>query len=247
MRSPSRSAASPCGSTATLSQRSPGSRRTAHPAADGTRSGRSWDAHGSPTSSDGCVGLVPGFVKATRSGWTRAVGPGGNVRLEGTRYLRAQPTIGSQPPLSPATDTMAVMKLIEISELARRADVTTATIRHYDRRGLLPPTRRGPGGGRLYDAESVDRLMLIRRIRAAGLSLEETRGVLDALATSDVHPSFADPEMLEQRLQSVRAHLEHVRRVEQTLVDALERGRATRSRADLAAVPRDDAQRGSEG
>lgn len=126
-----------------------------------------------------------------------------------------------------------MVKLIEISELARRAGVTTATIRHYDRWGLLPPTVRGPGGTRQYDAQSVDRLMLIRRIRETGLSVEETSAVFDALATSEVDPSAPEaPSLLEERLRSVRAHLEHVRRVERTLIDALGAARAPGSADD---------------
>lgn len=138
------------------------------------------------------------------------------------------------------------MKLIEISELARRAGVTTATVRHYGRLGLLPPTSRGSGGSRLYDAKAVDRLTLIRRMRTAGLSLDEASLVLGALVTSEVDPHSAEaPKLLEQRLSAVRAHLEHVRAVERTLVDALEVGRTIPRDDDLQSVAHDTARTGA--
>jgi MerR family Zn(II)-responsive transcriptional regulator of zntA len=145
-------------------------------------------------------------------------------------------------------DTIDEMELIQISELARRAGVTTATIRHYERRGLLAPTNRGPGGSRLYDPQSVDQLMLIRRIRATGLSLKESSDLLEVLASSDIAPS--SPEalgLLERRLRSVRAHLEHVQRVERTLVDALDIGRANGRPDDPASVVAANAQSGPDG
>lgn len=90
--------------------------------------------------------------------------------------------------------------------------------------------------------------MLIRRIRATGLSLEETSGLLEVLATSDIAPSSPEAlRLLEQRLRSVRAHLKHMRRVERTLVDTLEIGRA-KGRLDYpASVAADNAQSGLDG
>src|SRR5437899_6110658 len=47
-------------------------------------------------------------------------------------------------------------------ELARRAGVSPDTLRHYERRGLLPRPQRSAAGYRLYSPEALARVRLIR-------------------------------------------------------------------------------------
>jgi DNA-binding transcriptional MerR regulator len=58
-------------------------------------------------------------------------------------------------------------------ELARRAGVSAATIRHYERLGLLKTLARTEGGYRNYPPESLDRMTVIRRALGVGFSLKE--------------------------------------------------------------------------
>ncbi|MGC9495870.1 MerR family transcriptional regulator [Streptomyces sp. WG7] len=69
--------------------------------------------------------------------------------------------------------------LCGIGELAERAGVTVKTVRFYSDRGLLPEASRSTGGHRRYGPEALDRLRLIRSLRALGLSVPEVRRVLD--------------------------------------------------------------------
>ncbi|MFE5394229.1 MerR family transcriptional regulator [Streptomyces sp. NPDC056568] len=66
-----------------------------------------------------------------------------------------------------------------IGELAERAGVTVKTVRFYSDRGLLPEAFRSAGGHRRYGPEALDRLRLIRSLRALGLSVPEARRILD--------------------------------------------------------------------
>ncbi|MEQ8145959.1 MerR family transcriptional regulator [Streptomyces sp. OP7] len=66
-----------------------------------------------------------------------------------------------------------------IGELAARAGATVKTVRFYSDRGLLPEAARTSGGHRRYDSDALDRLRLIRSLRALGLSVPEVRRVLD--------------------------------------------------------------------
>ena len=50
-------------------------------------------------------------------------------------------------------------------ELARRAGISTRTLRHYDQIGLLTPTRTSGSGLRFYDAWAVARLQRILLLR----------------------------------------------------------------------------------
>lgn len=58
-------------------------------------------------------------------------------------------------------------------ELAKLAKISTDTLRHYERIGVLPRPKRTPAGYRQYPAESVDRVLLIRQALAVGFSLPE--------------------------------------------------------------------------
>ena len=64
-------------------------------------------------------------------------------------------------------------------EFAERAGVTVRTLHHYDRLGLLKPGRRSPAGYRLYSDPDLVRLEQIVVLKAIGLTLRETRALLD--------------------------------------------------------------------
>ncbi|WP_055588206.1 helix-turn-helix domain-containing protein [Peterkaempfera griseoplana] len=69
--------------------------------------------------------------------------------------------------------------LLSIGELARRAGVTVKTVRFYSDLGLLPEAVRSGGGHRRYDAQALERLQLIRSLRALDLPVSQVRRVLD--------------------------------------------------------------------
>ncbi|MEV4442480.1 MerR family transcriptional regulator, partial [Streptomyces sp. NPDC049577] len=66
-----------------------------------------------------------------------------------------------------------------IGELAERAGATVKTVRFYSDRGLLPEAARSTGGHRRYGPEALDRLRLIRSLRALDLPVPEVGRVLD--------------------------------------------------------------------
>ncbi|GGX96303.1 MerR family transcriptional regulator [Streptomyces minutiscleroticus] len=69
--------------------------------------------------------------------------------------------------------------LWSIGELAGHAGVTVKTVRFYSDRGLLPEASRSAGGHRRYGPDALDRLRLIRSLRALDLPVPEVRRVLD--------------------------------------------------------------------
>ena len=64
------------------------------------------------------------------------------------------------------------MRDLDIGEVARRAGVTTSTLRYYEEKRLIAPSGRR-GLRRLYDPGVLERLALIALGRAAGFSLDE--------------------------------------------------------------------------
>ena len=65
-------------------------------------------------------------------------------------------------------------------ELAKAAGVSTDTLRHYERKGVLPVARRLNNGYRKYPPDSLDRVRLVRRALAVGFTLDELAQFLKA-------------------------------------------------------------------
>lgn len=65
-----------------------------------------------------------------------------------------------------------------IQEVVAATGTTSRTLRHYDRIGLLKPTRVGPGGVRHYDHGALVRLQRILLLRELGLGLPQIADVL---------------------------------------------------------------------
>ena len=63
-----------------------------------------------------------------------------------------------------------------ISDLASEFDVTTRTIRFYEEKGLLSPSREGTR--RVYSPSDRTRLRLILRGKRLGLSLDESAEIV---------------------------------------------------------------------
>jgi len=77
---------------------------------------------------------------------------------------------------------------MRISELSARTGVSVATIKYYLREGLLPEGRRSAPTQAIYDDIHVSRLRVIRALIESGVSIAETRRVLDTLDRPPARP-----------------------------------------------------------
>lgn len=116
---------------------------------------------------------------------------------------------------------------MQIGELAERTGLSIRTLRHYDEIGLLRPSARSEGGFRLYTAEDESRLLLIRRMKPLGYSLEQMGELLAVVDGLDADPGDA----------ALRARLDGIREEATTRRDGLRRqlGAADEFLAQLAA------------
>ena len=77
---------------------------------------------------------------------------------------------------------------MRIGELAERTGLSLRTLRHYDDVGLVSASARTEGGFRLYTQDDYDRLILIRRMKPLGFSLEEMAELLRVIDAMDTAP-----------------------------------------------------------
>ncbi|MEV5273220.1 MerR family transcriptional regulator [Streptomyces werraensis] len=79
------------------------------------------------------------------------------------------------------------------------------TIRHYEETGLVIPSARSRGGFRLYTETDVARLMVIRRMKPLGFTLEQMRDLLDATDRLDAATGL-DADERDALLERVRTY-----------------------------------------
>ncbi len=94
------------------------------------------------------------------------------------------------------------MKSYSISELSQEFDVTTRTLRFYEEKGLLAPTRKGQS--RIYAARDRARLKLILRGKRLGLTLDESRDIIlmyDSTSTNKKQMQALIKKIREKRMQ----------------------------------------------
>ena len=109
---------------------------------------------------------------------------------------------------------------MRIGELAALAGVPTATVRYYERRGLVTEAARTEAGYRQYGPEAARRLRFIKHAQDLGFSLEEIQQMLE-LRVEDPAACARVEATTREKIQAVRQQLEELQRLERTLQDLL--------------------------
>lgn len=105
---------------------------------------------------------------------------------------------------------------MQIGELAQRTGCPVATIRYYERIGLVARPARRTNNYREYSTVHADRLRFIVNCRALDMSLDEIRALLRVVDT----PAGLCVEVnvtVDQHLAHVRRQLSDLRRLERQL------------------------------
>jgi DNA-binding transcriptional MerR regulator len=92
---------------------------------------------------------------------------------------------------------------MQIGEVAARTELSLRTIRHYEETGLVIPSARSQGGFRLYTEADVARLMVVRRMKPLGFTLDEMRALIEATDRLDSGEELP-PEEREALLERIR-------------------------------------------
>ena len=93
-----------------------------------------------------------------------------------------------------------------IGDVAKRSDVTPATIRYYEEIGLLTPPPRSESGYRHYSETAVEELKFIKKGQSLGFSLDELGQILKLSRAGEAPCSH----VLEIAHQNLRAAEERI-------------------------------------
>ena len=89
-------------------------------------------------------------------------------------------------------------EFLSIGDLAHRTGVSTRSIRYYEKQGLLI-SERTPAGHRRFIPESVDRVILIQHMFAAGLSSQDIYPILPCMIDESQRTRFLMDELRRHR------------------------------------------------
>ena len=83
-----------------------------------------------------------------------------------------------RPPTGETHPTNVHPTSMHIGEVAARTDLSLRTLRHWEDVGLLHPSDRTDGGFRLYPQDDVEKILVIRRMKPLGFSIDQMRSVM---------------------------------------------------------------------
>ena len=118
--------------------------------------------------------------------------------------------------------TSAPAEGLSIGELSSRTGVSPRSLRYYEEQGLLT-ARRTALGHRRFDTEAIDRVLLVQRLFAAGLSSREIAPVLPSLLGRGEHDGRRAEALIahRDRLLYESARLQDTAEILEEVIDSL--------------------------
>ena len=112
-----------------------------------------------------------------------------------------------------------MQSFLSSGELARRAGVSVDTLRHYERKRVLPAAARRTNSYREWPVEAVKRVVIIRRALTIGFTLDELSRLFAMRARGEppcrmvsslAREKLADVDVRIAELTDLREHLRAV-------------------------------------
>jgi MerR family Zn(II)-responsive transcriptional regulator of zntA len=97
--------------------------------------------------------------------------------------------------------------MFKIGQLAKLADVTSDTVRFYEKKGMMVHSFRSEGGYRLYSEEDLLRLRFIRYAKRLGFTLETIAELLSIRVEPAKYTCQESKAIVDIRLYEVETKL----------------------------------------
>ena len=107
----------------------------------------------------------------------------------------------------------ATAKSFRSGELARLTGVSSDTIRHYERMGILPQSPRTASGYRMYGRDTIERVRLVQRALPLGFTLAELSKILQ-VRDSGGAPCQRVLNLTEEKLLALEQQIQDLRRTQ---------------------------------
>jgi DNA-binding transcriptional MerR regulator len=105
-------------------------------------------------------------------------------------------------------------------DVAQATGISTDTLRHYEKHGLLPGVTRSAAGYRQYSAATVERVLLIQRALVVGFSLADVKRVL-AVRDKGGAPCVGVRALVAERLEQLTHRIDELQTLRNELQSLL--------------------------
>jgi DNA-binding transcriptional MerR regulator len=110
---------------------------------------------------------------------------------------------------------------LTVSNLGAEVGLSAATVRYYERLGLLPAPERTAAGYRQYSKDAIERLRFIKSAQRIGLRLREISDLL-AICDQGLCPCGHSETLLRTRMAEIDAQIAELQAVRAELVRVVE-------------------------
>jgi MerR family mercuric resistance operon transcriptional regulator len=111
---------------------------------------------------------------------------------------------------------------LTVSTLGAEVGLSAATVRYYERLGLLPTPERTAAGYRQYPQDAIARLLFIKSAQRVGLRLREIAELL-AICDQGLCPCGHSEALLRGRMAEIDAQVAELQAVQAELARVVER------------------------
>ena len=106
---------------------------------------------------------------------------------------------------------------MKIGDLAKASGLNAHTLRYYEKSGLLAPKGRTESNYRQYSDEDVASVLFIKRCKACGFSLEETRTLLQIKDDKATHVCAEAKNLTQEKIHSLQEQIQNLQSMVTTL------------------------------
>ena len=96
-----------------------------------------------------------------------------------------------------------------ISDLAKRTQLPTDTIRFYEKKQLIKSCYRADNNYKYYDDETLKRLIFIKRCRALDMTLHEVEVLLEQIQHPEQGCKIID-QLIEEHIQHIETKIKEL-------------------------------------
>lgn len=104
-----------------------------------------------------------------------------------------------------------------IGQLAKLCDVSSDTLRFYEKNGLLTPAGRSDSGYRLYNEACLKQINFILKAKELGLSLDEIRELLEIRLEATEHSCAEVKAITSAKLTLIDSKIAELSRIRTAL------------------------------
>lgn len=101
---------------------------------------------------------------------------------------------------------------MKIGELAKSSGCSVQTVRYYEKEGLLSAPPRSEGNFRVYDHDTLEKLLFIKHCRSLDLTLKEIKQLIQLQCSPDSDCDEVN-NMIETHLVLVESRIEELKKL----------------------------------